>query len=351
MQSNLLTMSDAISSNYEIEMMEIRDKGPPPGDPPDTPGTWVRKATGGLSGDRPSPEGVIPDDYVTERLRVEFPDGHHGEPVITIHNDVLVAMNGLWKQYMIVKVLGQNVPLPVLSRKFWELWKLRGGMTVLDLPRQFFIIRFEVEEEYMAAVIGGPWKAFGSYLMVQAWSPSFDPLTDDIFTTPVWNRLSHIPFNLYHRSILLGIAGSLGKPIRIDPMTLNVERARFARICVEVDLRNPLKMSVVINGERYFVMYEGLTNTCSGCGVYGHLVHGCPQREPEKEVVAVSPSVVRRSSGRDKDEDGFTVVRRSGNRSEKKNKRVSFSAGNLGGGFGRNLQEIPTVKESARITV
>lgn len=110
-----------------------------------------------------------------QRLNVDFPEGEDGEPVITIGSEVIEAMNGLWKRCIIVKVLGRNVTIPMLTRKLRELWKPREAMYVMDLPRQFFIIRFELEEEYMTALTGGPWKAFGSYLMAKAWSPDFDP--------------------------------------------------------------------------------------------------------------------------------------------------------------------------------
>lgn len=58
-------------------------------------------------------------------------------------------------------------------------------MTVLDLPRQFFMVRFELEDEYITTLTRGPWRAFGSHLVVQAWTPDFDPMTDEIETTPV----------------------------------------------------------------------------------------------------------------------------------------------------------------------
>ncbi|KAG2330613.1 hypothetical protein Bca52824_001793 [Brassica carinata] len=155
-------------------------------------------------------------------------------------------------------------------------------MYVMYLTRQFFMVHFEKESEYLAALTGGPWRVFCSYLMVRAWSPEFDPLRDDIVTTPVWIRLTNIPVNFYHRSILMGIAKGLGKPIRVDLTTLNFERARFARVCVEVNHAKPLKGTVMINGERYFVAYEGLSEICSKCGIYGHLVHGCPRTIAEK---------------------------------------------------------------------
>lgn len=74
----------------------------------------------------------------------------------------------------------------------------------------------------------------------------------------------------------------------MDINTLNIERARFARVYVEVNLKKPLKGIILVNGERYFVSYEGLSNICSGCGLYGHLVSTCLRRSPEK-VVTVSP--------------------------------------------------------------
>lgn len=80
----------------------------------------------------------------------------------------------------------------------------------------------------------------------------------------------------------MGIAKGLRRPICVDLATLNFERARFARICVEVNLAKPLKGTVLINGERYFVAYEGLSVICSKCGIYGNLVHGCPKMIAER---------------------------------------------------------------------
>ena len=181
-------------------------------------------------------ECVLDDEFVTARISVEFPDGEDGEPVITIGQEVMDAMRGLWKRCMIVKVLGRNISIAVVSRKLRKLWKPKGVMHVMDLPRHFFMVRFEEEDEYLLALTGGPWRVFESYLMVQAWTPEFNPLRDEITTTPVWVRLSNIPVTLYHRPILMSIVRGLGKPIKVDLTTLNYERARFARVCVEVDL-------------------------------------------------------------------------------------------------------------------
>lgn len=139
--------------------------------------------------------------------------------------------------------------------------------------------------------------------------------------------------NLYHKSILLGIAKGLGKPIKVDLTTANLERARFARVCVEVNLKKPLKETVLINGERYYVSYEVLTNICSICGLYGHTVHTCRRGVQECVGIPTAPRLIEggdrtesgdRSGGR-QEEDGFIPVWYSGRWSKTKRNMVALA--------------------------
>ncbi|EOA22262.1 hypothetical protein CARUB_v10002859mg [Capsella rubella] len=313
-------------------MMDIGEKSQPAGDPPDSAGVWVRKVTKSFGGGMACPKRVLAADFVKK-------DGAAGEPVVTIEEEVLEVMNGLWKLCMIVKVLGRTVPITVLSRKLRELWKPRGAMYVTDLPRQFFTIRFEVEDEYLAALTGGPWRAFRIYLM------------DDIVTTPVWVRLTNIPVNFYHETILLSIAEGLGRPLKVDIPTLNIDRARFARICVEVDLSMPLKGTMVINGERYVVSYEGLTVICSRCGIFGHMVHKCPKIEQDRVALVVTEAMPINVTKEKDEDDGFTVVRKLGRRNEAQTRRELSAAGGPQENLGRNLRDITGRKVSGDIVI
>jgi len=330
------------SGEQDAMMLDVGEKGRPPGDPPDKLESWATKVKGSAGGGILKPEDVIDDEFVRERVGLEFPDGEDEEPVITIGEEVLEAMNGLWKKCMIVKVLGSQIPISVLNRKLRELWKPSGVMTVMDLPRQFFMIRFELEEEYMAALTGGPWRVLGNYLLVQDWSSRFDPLRDDIVTTPVWVRLSNIPYNYYHRCLLMEIARGLGRPLKVDMNTINFDKGRFARVCIEVNLAKPLKGTVLINGDRYFVAYEGLSKICSSCGIYGHLVHSCPRNVVVK-VSAGAETVTDRAVvpvGMEGD-DGFTVVQRTARRPAAPVQKMVFAVGASGGRSKQRLRELP----------
>ncbi|KAG2275645.1 hypothetical protein Bca52824_058200 [Brassica carinata] len=315
------------SGDRDATMMDVGERARPPGDPPDCVPSYASKVEG-------MSEGGMP-----------FPNGEDGEPSITIETEVLEAMNGMWKY----------VAISALSRKLRELWNPKGAMYVMDLPRQFFMVRFEKEDEYMVALTGGPWRVFSSYLMVRAWSPEFDPLRDDIATTPVWVRLTNIPVNFYHRSILMGISKGLGKPVRVDITTLNFERARFARICVEVNLAKPLKGTVLINGERYFVAYEGLSEICSKCGIYGHLVHGCPKTIAERvanmalqTVTLVLPTSVPKQIS--PQEDGFTQVK-GVRRGTQVSRQVGIAIREPGEVTQQSLHETSIIKETANIAL
>jgi hypothetical protein len=74
----------------------------------------------------------------------------------------------------------------------------------------------------------------------------------------------------------MAMASAIGRPIKVDINTLKVERGKFARVCVEVELTEPVVGKIWVNGHWYKVQYEGLHLICTNCGCYGHLGRNCP---------------------------------------------------------------------------
>lgn len=100
----------------DAAMIDVGEKVRPPGDPPDPGMSYAKTVTGTGAGRRLKPEDLVADEFVDERMKLVFPDGPEGEPVVTIESEVLMAMNGLWKQCMIVKALGRSVAISVLTK-------------------------------------------------------------------------------------------------------------------------------------------------------------------------------------------------------------------------------------------
>ena len=59
-----------------------------------------------------------------------------------------------------------------------------------------------------------------------------------------------------------------------------IERGRFARICVEVDLQKQLIPKILIRRRVNSVQYEGLHLICFSCGKFGHRKEACSKSLP-----------------------------------------------------------------------
>ncbi|CAI0557987.1 unnamed protein product [Linum tenue] len=113
-------------------------------------------------------------------------------------------------------------------------------MEIMDLDQDYFLVKLNNEQDYFRALTDGPWTIFDHYLAVQQWSPSFkvsDPLPRKMI---VWVQFPTLKIHFYHKEILTSLGNLLGRTIRLDFHTLTLQRAKFARIAVEVDLSKPL---------------------------------------------------------------------------------------------------------------
>ncbi|XP_057760262.1 uncharacterized protein LOC130980619 [Arachis stenosperma] len=73
--------------------------------------------------------------------------------------------------------------------------------------------------------------------------------------------------------------------LKIDQNTPIHFRGKFARLCVEIDLRHKLVLVIKVLGRDFKVKYEGLHLICFGCGRYGHRVELCSEGGARKENV------------------------------------------------------------------
>ncbi|KAI9086965.1 hypothetical protein K1719_031126 [Acacia pycnantha] len=70
----------------------------------------------------------------------------------------------------------------------------------------------------------------------------------------------------------------VGRMIKLDRSTSIYDKGGFARICVEIDLQQPLLPSYSVFGEELPIVYEGLHQVCFECGKYGHKKDRCPTK-------------------------------------------------------------------------
>ncbi|XP_057458265.1 uncharacterized protein LOC130749016 [Lotus japonicus] len=230
-------------------------------------------------------------------MRMEFVEDNTSFPMFSIEPNMYKEICKPWEDCLVVKLLGKHIGYRALCEKLRMMWKMTGGYEVRDVHHGYFLVKFEQEDDKAKAISGAPWLIYDHYLAVKPWTPDFVAANSKISTTVVWIRIPGIGFQFYDRNILLTLASAVGTPIKIDMNTNDMQRGRYARICVEIDLTKPVLGVVGLEGIWYNIEYDGLHLLCRKCGCYGHLTRNCtttvskePSSNGEKEATAMNPN-------------------------------------------------------------
>lgn len=60
-----------------------------------------------------------------------------------------------WRTSLIIKLIGRKIGYQFLLRRLQSMWRIQSPFALIDLPNDFFIIRFTSKEEYSAALLSG----------------------------------------------------------------------------------------------------------------------------------------------------------------------------------------------------
>ncbi|XP_027337278.1 uncharacterized protein LOC113850972 [Abrus precatorius] len=101
--------------------------------------------------------------------------------------------------------------------------------------------------------------------------------TKDYFLRKIaaWVRILDLPLELYNNKFLWQVGAYLGSMLKIDPYTSLLSRWKFARICIEIDLKKKLVPAFRVLGQEFKIKYESLHLICFSYGKYGHRQEQC----------------------------------------------------------------------------
>ncbi|KAK4260659.1 hypothetical protein QN277_003745 [Acacia crassicarpa] len=196
-------------------------------------------------------------------------------PKFTFSERMTKRLHKAWKCAVIVKLLGRNIVYKSLLAILQSLWAKRGVISLINVGNGFFVVKLTNKEDYMNALTGGPWMLFDHYLMVRPWEPLFHPWRATIDKVAVWVRMPKLALEFYDKEALTWIGDRMGETLKIDFNTSCQLRGHYARICVLLNLSKQLMPGFTLNGEDYYVEYEGLHWLCANCGIYGHKAEQC----------------------------------------------------------------------------
>ncbi|XP_057418469.1 uncharacterized protein LOC130712667 [Lotus japonicus] len=248
------------------------DKAPP--DDGATPKMPFRDKLMGGGGKAP-PRKDYKDLVEQGKMKISLVENNRLLPQITTDKAVLDEMSAPWKEALVVCLLGKTLGFRTMKSKLASTWRLSGDFDLLDINNGFNMVKLDNQEDREKVINGGPWMIFDHYLAVSKWSREFIAPASRITSTLAWVRIPGLNVVFYDESYLLSVARVIGTPIKVDRNTLQADRGRFARICVELDLTKPVVGKVCLEGYWYKIEYEGLHVICTKCGCYEHRSREC----------------------------------------------------------------------------
>ncbi|CAN1801921.1 hypothetical protein LINPERHAP1_LOCUS23160, partial [Linum perenne] len=187
-----------------------------------------------------------------------------------------------WSRALVVRVLEKLFAFLTIKKRLEYLWAKSFHIQVADLSNDYFLVRFSEATDYQRAAFNGPWKIFDYYITMAQWTPDFneeEPLTKLL----TWVRLPQLPIHFFNTTTVTRIGNHIGRTIRLDLATAEGARARYARVCVEVDVSKLLLGKYMIGDRVFHVVYESLENLCHACRTYGHKADACPASASKTE--------------------------------------------------------------------
>lgn len=230
------------------------------------------------------------DEWPDEEMVIEGEDD--GIPRIHIEKEQKRELRFPWKSCLIIKLLGKELAFNNLRARLLRLWALDSDIEFIDLGVGYYIVKFHSKHDMIKVLTEGPWRILGHYVLVQRWKPNFKPSTAALGVSAIWIRLPELEIEYFREEVLMNIGKAIGKPLRIDANTSLALRAKFARICVEVDLAKPLIPKILIDGVVQRIEYESIFTISFHCGVVGHRVENCLVKQAA-ESASVNSAVAK----------------------------------------------------------
>ena len=186
----------------------------------------------------------------------------------------------IWNLCAVGYVSGKHPGFKALQGIISSVWKCEASLTIH--ASGWLIYRFNREEDKSSVLRGGPYLVYGRPLILKPMTKFFYFSSEEMTRAPVWVKFPNLPLCCWSPPCLSKIASVLGKPLQSDHMTSSLSRLSYARVLVELDLREDLQHSVEISLPSspvliQKVVYEALPQFCNHCNVIGHTRLLCPK--------------------------------------------------------------------------
>ncbi|KAK9906138.1 hypothetical protein M0R45_002844 [Rubus argutus] len=114
-----------------------------------------------------------------------------------------------WRNTIVLKPLGRPMAYSFLLDRLIPRWKVKGPWYLIDIPNDFFLVRFTLKEDMDFILTGGPLMIAGQYVAMQKWKPDFDATNHRVTHLAVWMRIVGLDIRYLNLILSLKLETSL----------------------------------------------------------------------------------------------------------------------------------------------
>ncbi|KAI5672121.1 hypothetical protein M9H77_12485 [Catharanthus roseus] len=143
-------------------------------------------------------------------------------------------------------------------------------LRLMNLLKDFFLIKFHMIENYNKALHEGPWFIGQQFMAIRPWEPRFKASEVTFNSTTIWARFLELPPEFYDLEIVRKAGNILGTLLGIDICHFAASRGYYAQLYIQAHLNQPLITTLYFSSYAQPVIYEGVNHICFPSDRIGH---------------------------------------------------------------------------------
>uniref|UniRef100_A0A7N0VDC2 DUF4283 domain-containing protein n=1 Tax=Kalanchoe fedtschenkoi TaxID=63787 RepID=A0A7N0VDC2_KALFE len=221
-------------------------------------------------------------DFPLVRRRIQLKDG---VPLVAFTEaEVRPAYRSM--EHAVVLKFSPNRPRLEEIREFVRVnWPLRLQPVVGALDGKHALLICAGEEDATKIIACDSNRMGNALFRTFRWMPGFSVKAEPS-SMVAWIRLHGLDPCFYRNSFLGEVCLGVGSFLKADERTLCLQNPAVARVCVEIDLKNPLVQGFWVSAGRRLqwieVEYEGRMEFCRRCRKHGHSVEECRREQARR---------------------------------------------------------------------
>lgn len=173
-----------------------------------------------------------------------------GEACIKIPNSVIEKNRKSWEPFVLGQFYSDPPSQGTLHNIVNGIWsKQYRDIAVSKMEGFSFLFRIPNAATRTRVINQRLWQIEGQTMFVDKWEPGIEPVKPELTSAPIWLELRKVPFQFFNEDGLERIAGLVGHPKYLHPMTASKTNLEVAKVLTIIDPRKPLPEAVNVQFE------------------------------------------------------------------------------------------------------